>query len=429
MEAEFNRMKTALSLTESKDAGVVVASSLWYSESDSYDLYLVGRLLSSRLFHADALKSTLLLAFNPGRGMDLKPLEGNRFLLKFNHIVDRNRVLEECPWSFEKNFLILSSIDLNENPQEVNLDWTYFHVHVHGLPLSKMSRDMAVFVGNFLGRFVEVDMDSSGHVWGSHMRIRVSIDITKPLKRVMRIRTTLGDEQLLSFAYERLPNFCYLCGSLGHLSMFCELRFSDDFVDPGEATPFGPWLRATNLPTGCNRGFSGTRNLSVRSLHPPFRIALLGRPLEYHLISSREGQPSLVPSPPLPPHPLTCPSLDFAIQTGSPLSPTALHRSLPVQPIDSSSFAPILPSPLIFPITHITTQTTTLPTSCPVIKPKKMPPRKVVTIPKKQKQPELPSSLVNLCTNSSPPTVKRRTSLSDISNTVAVAAGQPRRES
>ncbi|KAL0317110.1 UNVERIFIED_CONTAM: hypothetical protein Sangu_2125300 [Sesamum angustifolium] len=204
MDSGLNGLKSALSLTELEDAGVVIASSLWYSDSDSYDLYLVGRILSSRAFHADALKSTLLLAFNPVRGMDLKPLEGNRLLLKFNHIVDRNRVL-----------------------------------------------------------------DSAGHVWGSHMRIWASVDVTKPLRRVLKLQTTLGDEQLLYFTYEKLPNFCYLCGCLGHLSKFCELRFSEDFVDPGDATPFGPWLRATNIPTGRNCNAVGNRILPTPLFHLP----------------------------------------------------------------------------------------------------------------------------------------------------------------
>ncbi|KAL0367991.1 UNVERIFIED_CONTAM: hypothetical protein Scaly_1018000 [Sesamum calycinum] len=185
-------------------------------------------------FHTDAFKTTLVAAFNPVRGMDLKPLTENRFLLKFNHIVDRNR--------------------------DVNLDWAAFHIHVHGLPLSKMWKEMAQFIGNQVGRFVDVDMDSAGNVWGSSIRIQVSVDVTKPLKRVLKIRTSLGDEHLLSFTYERLPNICYLCGCLGHLSKFCELRFAEDFTDPGEDTPFGPWLRATNIPTGRNRNFACVRN-------------------------------------------------------------------------------------------------------------------------------------------------------------------------
>ncbi|KAL0387439.1 UNVERIFIED_CONTAM: hypothetical protein Sradi_2625700 [Sesamum radiatum] len=124
-----------------------------------------------------------------------------------------------------------------------------------------MSEAMAKFIDNQLGRFVDVDLDRAGHVWGSSMRIRVSMEVSKPL-RVLKLRTTLGDEQLLSFTYERLPNFCYLCGCLGYLSKFCELRFAEDFTDPGEATPFGPWMRAI-FPTGRNRPLALSRNMSI----------------------------------------------------------------------------------------------------------------------------------------------------------------------
>ncbi|KAK4381552.1 putative mitochondrial protein [Sesamum angolense] len=312
-----------------------------------FGLYLVGRLLTPRPFHADALKSTLLLAFNPVRGMDLKPLEGNRFLLKFNHMVDRNRVVDGCPWSFEKNLLVLSSIAANENPQEVNLDWADFHTHVHGLPLSKMSKEMAVF-----------------------------IDVTKPLKRVLKIRTTLGDEQLLSFTYERLPNFCYLCGCLGHLSKYCELRFADDFADPGEATPYGPWLRATNLPSGRNRNSAAPHNspqFSSPTLkctqNPPTHTHLRGAsvfgsfssPAAVHSPTTAPSDHSLPlthqsiapdPLPPtstldLPSHP-NYPS-DLTIH--APLSPlpAITHQFSSVPSYGSTSFSSIFSSPLIFP--------------------------------------------------------------------------------
>ncbi|KAK4387744.1 hypothetical protein Sango_2381000 [Sesamum angolense] len=106
-----------------------------------------------------------------------------------------------------------------------------------------MTRDVAAFIGNKLGKFKEVDLDSNGEVWGSSVRIQVSVDITKPLKRALKIRK-LGDEHLVTFTYERLPNFCYLSGVLGHLSRQCEVQLQEAFCDPGEHAPYGDWLRA-----------------------------------------------------------------------------------------------------------------------------------------------------------------------------------------
>ncbi|KAL0303362.1 UNVERIFIED_CONTAM: hypothetical protein Sradi_6204300 [Sesamum radiatum] len=109
-----------------------------------------------------------------------------------------------------------------------------------------MNRDFAKFIGNQLGWFKDVETDNSEKIWGSSLRIRVSLNITKPLKRVLRIRTEIRDDLLVSFTYEKFTNFCYFCGCLGHLSKYCELQLKEDFVDPGDATPFGPWLRASN---------------------------------------------------------------------------------------------------------------------------------------------------------------------------------------
>ncbi|KAL0444054.1 UNVERIFIED_CONTAM: hypothetical protein Slati_2128100 [Sesamum latifolium] len=87
-------------------------------------------------------------------------------------------------------------------------------------------------------------MDESGRSWGDSLRIRVAINVTQPLVRALRVCTPMGDKLVVSFMYEWLQNFCYLCGWLGHISALCELRFDEGFQDSWEATPYGAWLRA-----------------------------------------------------------------------------------------------------------------------------------------------------------------------------------------
>ncbi|KAL0444637.1 UNVERIFIED_CONTAM: hypothetical protein Slati_2186400 [Sesamum latifolium] len=123
---------------------------------------------------------------------------------------------------------------------------------VHDLPIGKMNKDIATFIGDQLSKFRDVDMDNSNGLWGTSMRIRMSLDITKPLRRVLKLKTTMGDELLVPFTYEKLPNLCYLCGRLGHLSKACELQLADGFIDSGSNAPFGPWLRAQNTANNRN---------------------------------------------------------------------------------------------------------------------------------------------------------------------------------
>ncbi|KAL0444608.1 UNVERIFIED_CONTAM: hypothetical protein Slati_2183500 [Sesamum latifolium] len=140
--------------------------------------------------------------------------------------------------------LIMSSIEEHENPLNVDLDWCDFFVHIYDLPLSKMNFGVASLISNALGKFQDMEMEESGMSWGSSLRMRVAINVTQPLTRILRVCTTKGEDLLVSFTYERLQNFCYLCGCLGRILTYCEVRFELGFQDPGEVMPYGAWLRA-----------------------------------------------------------------------------------------------------------------------------------------------------------------------------------------
>lgn len=63
-------------------------------------------------------------------------------------------------------------------------------------------------------------------------RVRVWLDITKPLKRFQTVRLKTGTMMKVALKYERLPFFCFLCGLLSHTQKDCSLAVEDGHV-PG----------------------------------------------------------------------------------------------------------------------------------------------------------------------------------------------------
>ncbi|KAL5813762.1 hypothetical protein ACOSQ4_024403 [Xanthoceras sorbifolium] len=56
-----------------------------------------------------------------------------------------------------------------------------------------MSKEAGIFLGNFVGSVEEVDTGSSGSYMGKYLRVRVEVDITKALRR--GIRVLMGDPE------------------------------------------------------------------------------------------------------------------------------------------------------------------------------------------------------------------------------------------
>ncbi|KAL5765128.1 hypothetical protein ACOSQ2_017722 [Xanthoceras sorbifolium] len=50
-----------------------------------------------------------------------------------------------------------------------------------------MSRDMGRFLGEMIGTVVEIDPGSNGNCLGKFVRVRVLVDVSKPLKRILRV--------------------------------------------------------------------------------------------------------------------------------------------------------------------------------------------------------------------------------------------------
>lgn len=129
----------------------------------------------------------------------------------------------------------------------MDLDLYEFHVHVAGFPLRGMNRQMAQAIGRILGTFVDWDEGAQKGLPVTTMRLKVLLNVTKPLFRVITIEGPNKQPIRLSVMYEKLPNFCYYCGVMGHLISDCteciHLFEKSDVVDESKL-PFGDWLRA-----------------------------------------------------------------------------------------------------------------------------------------------------------------------------------------
>ena len=98
----------------------------------------------------------------------------------------------------------------------VVLDHASMWVQICGAPFDMVSPQVAT---DIVGRIViveEVEKRRSNDSQSLFMRVRVSISISKPLRRGCFVLDSEGNRTWLKFKYERLAMFCYFCGFVGH---------------------------------------------------------------------------------------------------------------------------------------------------------------------------------------------------------------------
>lgn len=115
-----------------------------------------------------------------------------------------------------------------------------------------MSEKILKDIGNYIGVFLASDENNLMGVWRNYMRIRVSMDVRKPLKRRMKLKKAGGDWIWVDFKYERLNIFCFTCGLLGHTAQQCPKLYESP---KSEIVPvYGHWLKAPTRRTVMNSG-------------------------------------------------------------------------------------------------------------------------------------------------------------------------------
>ena len=91
-----------------------------------------------------------------------------------------------------------------------------------------------------LGDLLKTDIES-----GNFLRLRINMDITKPLRKFVTVAMVGGQRDIQArLAYERLPTFCYECGMIGHSDIECDI-VPIDYTEESNMKQYGDWLRAS----------------------------------------------------------------------------------------------------------------------------------------------------------------------------------------
>jgi hypothetical protein len=238
MEKVNNLMKS-LKLSEVESKGLKIG---WTdgAKVGVVDLQAMGKLLSDRPEYIPGMTTSLGNIWCPMKGVHIKDLGEISFMFTFGQESGKNKALLEGPWSFNNALLVMEDFDPIKTLTDYEFCFVPIWVRVFDLPLGIMNRDTGESIGGEIGEFMEADVDENGMAIGKYLKVKVRINIKKPLMR--GIMLDLGEGRTghwCRFEYEFLPDFCFRCGMLDHIDRDCKI-----ILGRGEKPQFGSWLKA-----------------------------------------------------------------------------------------------------------------------------------------------------------------------------------------
>lgn len=102
-----------------------------------------------------------------------------------------------------------------------------------------MNKEAIQKLGEKIGTVNEIETDETGECIYKFARVRISIEITKPLKKVIILQYE-GGRIPMPVLYEKLPDFYFYYALIGHQYREC-LKYKGQ---QKEDLPYDGWMRA-----------------------------------------------------------------------------------------------------------------------------------------------------------------------------------------
>ena len=183
-----------LCLTKEEEEEITITTKSRTDLLEECALSLFGRLLTDRHQNLRALKNTLKSAWKMGSDLQIVEVGNSVLQFKFNSEYQLQWVERNGPWNFENNLLLLCRWRKGLSASNINFTHSPFWVQIWDLPLEHMSMEVGRDLGNCLGNFIEADCRTGHYDQAKFMRIRVDLQLDKPLRRRGKVAGDDGEK-------------------------------------------------------------------------------------------------------------------------------------------------------------------------------------------------------------------------------------------
>ncbi|KAL5765918.1 hypothetical protein ACOSP7_016535 [Xanthoceras sorbifolium] len=258
---KISELCAALHLSDEEGPVHSVGGNVKIEGSKKLALSLVGKSLAGRQINRDAFRILIPKIWWLASDVNVELVIDNIFAFHFQNALDKNRVLAGGPWNFNNYLFILEELRGWGDISKMSFSKADFWCPVSFKPFLRTT-------GAKIDKVKDMDLSASGDCVCKFLRVMVSVDVLRPLKRGLRIQLEDSEEkQTLLLRYEKMPEFYFECDLIGHLFHECPIENSQKDGADLINHKYGIWIRASS-PTKERFSHHGKYSNNTRSSTP-----------------------------------------------------------------------------------------------------------------------------------------------------------------
>jgi hypothetical protein len=203
---------------------------------------ILGKIITEKPIHVSSIQNGLDSIWGFPAGLKIQEIERKILQFFMQNSADQERILQGNPWIFRNSWLVLKPWDREIDPRTLDFDHVPVWIQLWGLPHHCKTKAMGRHLGSLMG---EVENSEVYEYPGKKIiiKIKVAINVHKPIQSGIHVGNPTDGTCWVDFRYEKLPQFCFNCGLIGHAANLCR----NQALNMETLAPLGPWIRSTQF--------------------------------------------------------------------------------------------------------------------------------------------------------------------------------------
>ncbi|KAM1207630.1 hypothetical protein COP2_008439 [Malus domestica] len=197
---------------------------------------LVGAALVNRPLNRWGVRNILRASWKDLGEIEVKWVRDNLYIISVPDDSVATRIVSQVPWAVMKQNFSVCRWPVELALEEVPVELLPFWVQICGIPLGLTSERNVRRLVRDVGTFLELEDLSKAR---GFVRVRIVVNSKNPLIPGCWLSRGLDTDTWVEFKYERLQDFCYRCGRIGHANTECSFE-----PQKGHAAGYGEWTKA-----------------------------------------------------------------------------------------------------------------------------------------------------------------------------------------